>query len=123
MLAAGFASIAARVSAAFGAPYYAGFVVVPGAGGGYDSDGMFQPGGAPTRIACKVQVNDATDFMRSNEGYTDGDVSLLVIDTTATVNTDTTVEITGGPRAGAWMVASVTRDPAAIGWRVKARPA
>lgn len=122
MLDRAFASIAGRVSAAFGAPYWPGSVVVPGGGGGY-VDGMYQPGAGPTRIACQVQVNDVTDYMRAQEGYTEGDVSLLVIDTAAQVTTDMQVEIDSGPRAGVWMVSAVTRDPAAIGWRIKARPA
>ncbi|MEH3121173.1 MAG: hypothetical protein PGN16_04200 [Sphingomonas phyllosphaerae] len=118
-----FASIAGRVSAVFGGPYWPGSLVVPGTGGGYDGEGVYQPGTPPTRIACQVQVNDVTDYMRANEGYTDGDVSLLVIDTNAQVTTDMQVEIAGGPRAGVWMISTPSRDPAAIGWRIKARPA
>ncbi|WEK42979.1 MAG: hypothetical protein P0Y64_16800 [Candidatus Sphingomonas colombiensis] len=120
-----FLSIANRVTAAMGAPFWDGEIVAPGTGGGYDDDGVYQPGSPPSRHPCRVQVDDATEFMRANEGFADGDVVMIILSASMDIdlNTDMRVQIASGPRAGIWMISQLGRDPASIGWSAKGRPA
>jgi hypothetical protein len=124
-LPAAFAGIATRVSSAFGAPFYAGAIIVPGTGGGLDDDGVFQPGSPATRVPCKVQVVDADEAMRESEGFADGDALMVILSDGVGIDltTDMKVSIPAGPRVGTWMISDLGRDSAGIGWSAKGRKA
>ena len=119
MLADTFSDIAAAFSGAFEGPYYDAVALWPGeptrdAGGGIISAGV------PISTPCKVQVDSATELMRRDAEYRDGDVRLIVIDIAA-LDTDARIQIATGPRAGTWMVQTVTRDPVGIGFDCRGR--
>jgi hypothetical protein len=122
---AAFAGIANRVSGAFGGPFFDGFVIVPGTGGGYDDDGVFQPGQPEGKVPCRVQVREADEAMRESDGFADGDAILIILTDGLGIdlNTDMKVSITAGPRAGTWMISDLGRDSAGIGWSTKGRKA
>lgn len=124
-LATAFAGLATRVSAAVGAPYYAGNVIIPGTDGGYDDDGNYVPGSPPTLAPCKVQVDAMSEAWRAQAGFADGEYRFIVLASgfNGTLNTDASISVADGPFAGTWSVSSLTMDPAAIGWVGKGRRA
>jgi hypothetical protein len=122
-LPAAFASLAQSMASALGAPFYAGKIIIDGTPGGYDDDGVFQPGGDPTEIDCQCQIDDATEYMRANEGFADGEVRFVIL--RAGLGTDPTtdakIKVLAGPKAGTWLLSSLSLDPAGIGWTGKGR--
>jgi len=68
---------------------------------------------------CRVQVDSATERMRSAEGFTEMDRAIYVLSASLEGDLDTGAEITvlDGAYAGvAFRVASVDRDPVAAYW-------
>lgn len=68
---------------------------------------------------CRVQVDSATERMRSAEGFTEMDRAIYVLSASLEGDIDTGAEITvlDGAYAGvAFRVASVDRDPVAAYW-------
>lgn len=124
-LPAAFAGIANRVTSIMGAPYWDGLLIVPGTGGGIGDDGEFHPGSPATQVACRVQIDDATEMMRAQEGFADGEVVMIILASGLGIDltTDMRVSIASGPRAGTWLIAQLGRDPAGIGWSAKGRRA
>lgn len=128
-LPAAFASIANRISAVMGAPFWDGVVLIDGSPGGYDDAGVFQPGAAPTEHACRAQIDGADEYMKASQGYTDKEVQIIVLTAGlgVSLNTDATVRIDDAKAPamfrGTWLVSSLTLDPAGIGWGGKARRA
>lgn len=122
-----FLSIANKVSAAMGAPFWNGVIIVPGTGGGYDEDGNYAPPSAPSRHACRVQVDGADQYMKANEGFADNEVVMIILAASLDIalNTDAVLEITDvkAPAMfqGRWLVASLTLDPAGIGYGGKGK--
>lgn len=128
-LPAAFAAIANHVSAALGAPYWDGEIIVDGAPGGIDDNGEWQPGSPPTRYPCRVQIDGADEYMKSVEGFADKEAVFIILRAGLAVepNSDERVEVTD-PAAPpffrrVWMVASLSLDPAGIGYAGKGRPA
>lgn len=115
------ADIALGFSAALGVGYHDALAKWPGEAV-YDDGGSIQTPGTPIAKTCSVQIDAATEAMRS-EGFTDGDMRLLVLAATldGDMDTDARVEVLAGPHVGTWLVASVERDPAGIYWQCRGR--
>ena len=122
MFDAAFASIAQAFSAAYGGPFYSGFVNHPGTPI-FDNGGSIATPGVATSRPCQVQADAVTDAMRRDANYQDKDIRLFVLCASleGVLDTDCTVRISDGPHAGEWMVATVNRDPVAVGWECLGR--
>lgn len=118
-----FASIAAKVTGAFGGPFHDGYVVSQATPGGPDDNGVFQPGAPATRRPCQCQIDADSVTMAASDGFADGSVVFIILAATleGTLGTDATVVIPAGDRAGTWLVSSINRDPMSIGWSGKGR--
>lgn len=127
-----FAGMANMVTAAFGAPFHDGFIVTQ-TNPVYDDGGSIVTPGGVDKAPCRVQIDDATEYMRTNEGFADGEVVFVILAASIgigsltgqppAITTDAVVSIPSGPRAGTWQVATLGRDPAGIGWSGKGRRA
>lgn len=117
-----FADIALAFSAATGSGFHDALAKWPGTAT-HDTGGSIQTPGTPIEKTCSVQVDAATETMRSEEGYRDKDMRLLVLAATldGDLDSDATIEVLGGPHEGAWMVASVDRDPAGVYFECRGR--
>lgn len=124
-LATAFAALAEKVAAATGAPFWDGQVVDQATPGAYDDYGNFVPGSPPTRRNCRVQIDSADWAMRQGKDFVEGMVRFIVLAATLDggMGTDATVEVLDGPHAGQWLVSSIERDPAAIGFVGRGKPA
>lgn len=128
-LPARFARIAVAVAAKVGAPFWQGVVLIDGTPGGIDDNGNFVPGLPPTEIPARVQINAMSEAMRVQAGFADGDYQFVILrdGLGVSLNTDAKVSITdtNAPAEfqGTWLVASLTIDPAAIGYIGKGRKA
>lgn len=122
MLVSRYASIANAFSQRFGGPYHDGYVIVPRRVR-LDSGGSLAAPVRPARIACRVQVDVATEAMRAQDGFTDKDVRLLILRDGLAVelNTDVSVEVAGGPHAGTYSVQSVGADAMGVYWDCRGR--
>ena len=123
-LPSAFLGLAEMAGAAFGAPFHAGRIVTPGAAV-MDAGGSISTPAVPTYRACTVQIDPATEAMRQQDGFADGDVRfiLLAASFTGAVDTDVSVEVTEGPFVGVWSVSSLQRDPVGIGYVGRGRKA
>jgi hypothetical protein len=127
-LPAAFAELAGMASAAFGAPYYAGVVIIAATPGGYDDGGNFIPGSPPDELACKVQI-DAIDERSRPEGWTDKDYRFMILSSgfTGAIDADARIRVTDVTAPAdfrvEWHVSALQRDPAGIGWVGKGRRA
>lgn len=122
-IAAAFAQILTAASGALGAGYWPAVARWPGTP--VMEGGSIVTPGTPLEYPCQVQIDAATEAMRTQASYTDGDVRLLVLCATLAVvlDTDARIEITAGPHAGEWLVSSCQLDPAAIYWDCRGRRA
>jgi hypothetical protein len=121
-LATRFARIAGAVTAKVGGPYVSAQILRDAVPGHYDDNGAWIPGTPATPIACMCQVDDATEFMRTNEGYADGEVRFVILrDAGLALDTDARIEVLAGPKAGVWLVSSLSLDPIGIGWTGKGK--
>ena len=124
-LAAAFLELSALASGEFdGAPFYSGQIVTH-AGAAYDAGGSIVTPGAVVLRDCQVQIDSATEAMRQGAGFADGDVRFIVLAASFTggLNTDATIAIADGARAGNWQVSGLERDPAGIGYVGRGRRA
>jgi hypothetical protein len=123
-MVAKFATVAQAVSAAYGGPYYDALVHSAGEPV-FDSGGSIVTPGIASSWTCQAQVDSVTQDMRQAEGYTDADMRILVLaDTLAgAITLDNTIEVLAGPHAGAWMIASINRDPFGVYWELRGRRA
>jgi hypothetical protein len=121
-LARAFSGLARMAGAAFGGPYVAGEIIVQATPGGYDDDGVFQPGLPPQRYGCLVQIDQADWAMRQDKAYVDGQVRFFVLrdGLGVAVDTDARVEVLSGPNAGEWLVSGLALDPVAIAYAGRA---
>lgn len=112
-----FASLAGMATSALGAPYHSGTIISQATPGSYDDDGEFVPGSAPTERACMVQIDAASEYMKAN-GYVEGEYRFIILAASFTgeIDTDAVVRVNNGPFAGQWLVSSLERDPAGIGY-------
>ncbi|MET3710409.1 hypothetical protein ABIC65_001089 [Sphingomonas trueperi] len=122
-IAAAFAQIMVAASGALGAGYWPAVARWPGTP--VMENGSIVTPGTPIALDCMAQVDAATEAMRGEASYTDGDVRILVLaDTLAgTLDTAARIEITEGPHVGTFMIATCQRDPAAIYWDCRGRRA
>lgn len=120
MLDAAFRQIAGAVSSAVGGPYHAGTlkrIVAPI----YDDGGSIVTPGTTEEIACRVQVDVATDAMRSDAGFMAEDVRLLILDP-ETLTREPALTISAGPFAGkTYSLMTVQRDPLGFAWECRGR--
>lgn len=123
-LAAAFAQVAGLVSGVAGGPYYPARIV-SAAEPTFDDGGSLIPAPVPAYRACQAQVDAATESMRQSEGFTEKDQRILVLAAglTGDITTDDQIEVAAGPSAGTWLIQSVARDPLAIYFDLRARPA
>lgn len=112
-----FASIALAVSAQMGGPFASARILDPGTPVMDDGGSIVEPG-TPVSRTCSVQIDVATDSMRADAGFVQGDARFMILAGTlsGSVGTDARVEVLDGTHAGLWMVSSLERDPAGIGW-------
>ena len=75
---------------------------------------------APISLPCSVQVDRATEAMRSAADFLATDVRLLILGLAALDDT-AKITIPAGVHAGTWRLMSVERDPAAIGFDCRGR--
>lgn len=118
-----FASIATGISAQFGGPYHPGAVLSETAAT-MEGGSIVTPGDAISR-ACQVQVDVATEAMRSGDGFADGDMRFLILSATLDggLDTDARVEVLAGPHVGMWLVSAIERDPCGVYWSGRGRRA
>lgn len=119
---AAFASIATAFSKAGLGPYHPAVARWPGTPA-YDDGGSITTPGTPIAKPCMAQIAAATQKMRTEVGYVDKDVALLVLVTTidGELDTDATVEVTAGPHAGSYSVQSTNKDSMATHWICRGR--
>lgn len=116
-LAPAFTDIGLAFSGVFGGPYQAARTIEQ-VDPVYDDGGsIITPGGVAHR-ACQVQVDVATQAMRTAPGYVDTDARFIVLSATlsGSLNTEARIEVLAGPHAGIWSVSGLERDPVAAGW-------
>jgi hypothetical protein len=124
-LPARFAGIAQAVGNKVGAPYYAAQILQQATPGYYDDDEVWVPGTAGNPASCRVQILDASEYMKANEGFADGEARFVILRAGLTIvpTTDDRVEVLDGPRRGLWLVSALSLDSAGIGWTGKGRRA
>lgn len=116
-----FERIAGRVSARFGGPYHAAKVITI-TEAIYDDGGSIATPGDVMERDCSCQVDAVTEAMRSEVGFSEKDVRLLIIGLSDTLDTDARVQVLAGPFPGTYSVQSVAGDPFAIYSECRARP-
>lgn len=123
-IAAKFATVAQSVSAMFGGPYYDAIIRSQGQPV-YDDGGSIITPGTPISRICQAQVDVVTQDMRSDVGFTDGDVRILVLADTleGAVSLDDSIELLGGSHIGTWQIQSVSIDPFGIYYELRGRRA
>jgi hypothetical protein len=126
MFADAFAEVAAAVSQAFGGPFHAGKLRWPGEP--VMEGGSIVTPGTPEEYDCQVQIDIVTEAMRSEAGYTDKDVRLIVLAPALVRKADTsaTVEVLAGQyvpadHVGTWMIASEAQDVAGCAYDGRGR--
>lgn len=119
---AAFANMAECLSAMASVPFFDSVAKWPGTPT-LDSGGSITAAGTPVNVDCKVQVDTATDSMRRDAAFVEGDVRLLVLGygLAQDIDTNCRIDVQGGPYQGVWAVQSVTRDPAGIGFECRGR--
>ena len=119
-LGAAFAQIAGAVSSAFGGPYHAAKLLYAGVAV-KDEGGSIVTPASPVSVDCQVQVDSATDAMRAEEEFVEGDVRLLILGLSS-IAEKSKIRMDAGPFAGqVYAVQSKGRDTMAFGWECRAR--
>lgn len=122
MLDAAFAQIAGAVSAAFGGPYHDAQLL-------YDGEPVFDDGGSiispgtPFTVPCSVQVDSATEEMRTSADFLETDVLLLILGPDV-LTTAPRLHVREGPFAtNVYELRTARRDPLGFGWECRGRQA
>lgn len=117
-----FANLATGFAAQFGAPFQDVTATWPGAAE-YDAGGTIVTPGTPISKPCKAQFDVPTEAMRSDPGFVERDMRLLVLTATldGTLDSEAKIVVATGEHAGTWSLESVQGDPAGIGWECRAR--
>jgi hypothetical protein len=117
-----FARIATAFSAAGLGPYVPAVARWPGTPV-YDDGGSILTPGVPIAKDCMVQVDVATQAMRSEAGFVDTDVALLVLCASldGELDTNATIIASAGPRPGSYSVQSVAKDSMSSHWICRGR--
>lgn len=118
------AGIALAVSARVGAGFWPAEALTETAPV-FDSGGSIVTPGAPVVRACSAQVDSVTEAMRQQDGFTEGDVRLLVLAGTLSgpLSTAARIRVTAGPHAATYSVESVALDVASTHWDCRGRRA
>lgn len=114
--------IEAVFGAAFGGIYPSGTLHLGLTGPVYDLEGRIVGYAGGGGVPIKVQRDRATYAMRQAEGFSEGDVALIVLSAGLTVEITTDHEITDG-HGRRWKVASADRDAANSHWVCRGRAA
>lgn len=117
-----FARIATAFSAAGLGPYFPSKAITI-TDAVYDDGGSIVTPGVVVERDCMIQVDSVTEAMRSQEGYTDRDVRLLVLSTTLVglLDTSATVNVLEGPNPGSYSLQTCVRDPMGVYWECRGR--
>jgi hypothetical protein len=117
-----FSKLATGFSEAFGGPFIDATAVWPGTPV-YDDGGSIVTSGTPVERPCRCQFDDATQAMRQTEGFLQTDVRILILSASidTPINTEATIVVDTGPRAGSWSLLSARLDPVGIGWECQGR--
>lgn len=75
----------------------------------------------PIPTPCRVQVDSATEAMRGDAGYSDRDVSILILQG-GLVGPAPTTDDQVTAKGVRWALASVIEDPASTYWLCRATP-
>jgi len=111
--------IAAAFAGVFSAVYLDGTLYRPSSSAD-DGKGGGMASGFDSGIPVKVQIDAASQAMRSADGYVEGDVRILML-AHGVATPDTDCEIgAGGAR---YMIASVATDPAGSYYELRGRKA
>ena len=107
--------------AAFGALYLSATLHRSGTEPIYNSEGVITGYSGGADISCRAQVDACTYAMRQADGYSEGDVSIIVLADGLGVSMSTDMQIT--VRGQRWMIASADLDAAASHWICRGRAA
>lgn len=122
-MAALFADISVGLSGQFGGPYHAATLIAQGPPT-TNAGGEITGTSATTERSCMAMVDNATEAMRAEDGYTDEDRRILVLASGISgISTDETLTITAGQFAGEWLIGSVARDPFDAYFEIRGRRA
>lgn len=122
MLDGAFADIAAGFSAMLGGPFEPATLSWPGVAT-YDDGGSITAPGNPFQQIAQVQFDTPTEQMRSDPGFIERDMRLLVLRAGlgAELTTRATLIVSCGRNAGTWSIETCQGDTAGIGWECRAR--
>lgn len=122
MFASAFASIANGFSGIAGGPFVDGVLWWAGTPT-MDAGGSIIDPGTPIEVACRVQVDVATEAMRADADFQQNDVRLLILASGLSRVPDEAAElsIAAGDHAGRYALQTVVRDPAGVGFECRAR--
>lgn len=117
-----FAKYAAELSEACGAPFYDATAVFPGVPV-KDAGGSIVTPANNVTIAIKAQADAATDGVKREDGFVEGDIVLIILRDGLSRVIDTTCKVvmTTGPYPGKWSIKTVKIDPAGIGYECRGR--
>lgn len=121
-MAQAFADMALGISTAMGGPYHdalAKWIGTPTT----DDGGSITSPGTPVAKSCSVQVDAASEQMRTDADFQEKDMRLLILAATLEGDMDTgaTVQVLEGPHEGEWDIRSAARDPFGIYWECRGR--
>ncbi|MGJ8477255.1 hypothetical protein [Sphingobium yanoikuyae] len=111
--------IASIFGAALGGLYLPATLHVPGTRTD-DEEGNISYG-PETDIACRAQMDAATYAMRQSEGFSEGDVRIIIL--TAGLGVEVTTDAQISVSGKRWLVASAEQDAAVSHWVLRGREA
>jgi len=116
-LAAAFGEIGLAFSGVLGGPYHDARTIEQVAPVYDDGGSITAPGGVVHRT-CSVQIDSATDAMRTAPDFAQTDVRFIILASTldGDLNTEARIQVLEGPFADTWSVDMLERDPVAAGW-------
>lgn len=116
-LAAAFCEIGLAFSGVLGGPYHDARTIEQIAPVYDDGGSIIAPGSVAYRT-CSVQIDSATDAMRSAPDFVQSDMRFIILASTldGALNTEARIQVLEGPFAGTWTVDMLERDPVAAGW-------
>lgn len=120
-----FSRMALKIGQAVGAPFHDGLAKWPGVPV-KDQGGSIIEAGETEEHSCKVQIDSTTELMRSDGNYRDGDVRMIILadGLARQLDGDAQIKVLSGVYADTeWMISSIERDPAGIGYICKGRKA
>jgi hypothetical protein len=90
-----------------------------------DAGGSIVSPGVPVAFPCSAQVDVVTEAMRSEAGFRDKDVRLIVLAAGIgrQLDTDAVIDVQAGPSAGTYSVQSASLDPVGSHWDCRGRRA